>query len=50
MDCIFPRGMLSRTEATDIEIGGSVLNVIGINSFYYLRDFMDMRCKHSQVL
>lgn len=27
-----------------------MLNVSGLNSFYYLRDFIDMRCKHSRVL
>ena len=41
---------LSRAEATDRETGGSMLNVTGINRFYYLRDFTDMRCKHSRVL
>ena len=25
-------------------------SVTGINRFYYLRDFTDMRCKHSRVL
>ena len=41
---------LSRVETTDREIGGSMLSVTGINRFYYLRDFTDMRCKHSRVL
>lgn len=27
-----------------------MLSVTGINRFYYLRDFTDMRCKHSWVL
>ena len=27
-----------------------MLSVTGINRFYYLRDFTDMRCKHSRVL
>ena len=27
-----------------------MLSVTGINRFYYLRDFTDMRCKHSCVL
>ena len=27
-----------------------MLNVTGLNRFYYLRDFIDMRCKHSRVL
>ena len=41
---------LSRIEATDRETGVSMLNVTGLNQFYYLRDFTDMRCKHSRVL
>lgn len=27
-----------------------MLNVTGLNRFYYLRGFTDMRCKHSRVL
>lgn len=27
-----------------------MLNVSGMNHFYYIRDFTDMRCKHSRVL
>ena len=27
-----------------------MLSVTGLNHFYYLRDFTDMRCKHSRVL
>ena len=27
-----------------------MLNVTGLNRFYYLRDFTDMRCKYSRVL
>ena len=27
-----------------------MLNVTGLNQFYYLRNFTDMRCKHSRVL
>lgn len=41
---------LSGVEAADRETGGSMLSVTGINRFYYLRDFTDMRCKHSRVL
>lgn len=41
---------LSGAEATGGEIGGPMLSVTGINHFYYLRDFTDMRCKHSRVL
>lgn len=41
---------LSRIETTDRETGGSMLNVTGLNQFYYLCDFTDMRCKHSRVL
>lgn len=41
---------LSGTEAAGGEVGGLMLSVTGINRFYYLRDFTDMRCKHSRVL
>lgn len=41
---------LSRIEATDRETGGAMLSVTGLNQFYYLCDFTDMRCKHSRVL
>ena len=34
----------------DREAGGSMLSVTGLNHFYYVRDFTDMRCKHSRVL
>ena len=27
-----------------------MLSVTGLNHFYYVRDFTDMRCKHSRVL
>ena len=27
-----------------------MLSVTGLNHFYYVRDFADMRCKHSRVL
>ena len=27
-----------------------MLSVTGLNHFYYVRDFTDMRCKHSSVL
>lgn len=37
-------------EAADREVGGPMLSVTGINRFFYLRDFTDMRCKHSRVL
>ena len=26
------------------------MSVTGLNHFYYVRDFSDMRCKHSRVL
>lgn len=32
------------------EAGGAMLSVTGLNHFYYVRDFTDMRCKHSRVL
>lgn len=41
---------LSGVEATDREVGGPMLNVTGLNRFYYLCDFTDMRCKRSRVL
>ena len=41
---------LSGAEAADREAGGPMLSVTGINRFFYLRDFTDMRCKHSRVL
>lgn len=27
-----------------------MLSITGLNHFYYVRDFTDMRCKHSRVL
>ena len=27
-----------------------MLSVTGLNHFYYVRDFTDMRCKHIRVL
>lgn len=27
-----------------------MLNVTGLNRFFYIRDFHDMRCKHARVL
>lgn len=27
-----------------------MLSVTGLNHFYYVRDFTDMRCKHNRVL
>ena len=41
---------LSGVEAADRETGGSMLSVTGLNQFYYLHDFTDMRCNHSRVL
>ena len=32
------------------EAGGVMLSVTGFNHFYCIRDFTDMRCKHSRVL
>lgn len=34
----------------DREVGGSMLNVSGLNNFYYIRNFSDMRCKYDRVL
>lgn len=41
---------LSGSLQTDRESGGTMLNVSGMNRFYYIRNFTDMRCKHSRVL
>ena len=41
---------LSGFMPADREIGGIMLSVTGIHHFYYLRDFTDMRCKHSRIL
>ena len=27
-----------------------MMSVIDLNHFYYVRDFIDMRCKHSRAL
>ena len=48
--CLPEESKLSGVEAADRETGGSMLSVTGLNQFYYLRDFTDMRCKHSRVL
>ena len=32
------------------EAGGAMLNITGMNRFYYLRNFHDMRCKYERVL
>lgn len=32
------------------EAGGTMLNITGMNRFYYLRNFHDMRCKYERVL
>lgn len=41
---------LSGSYPIDREVGGLVLSVTGLNHFYYVRDFSDMRCKHNRVL
>ena len=48
--CLPEESKLSGVVAADRETGGSMLSVTGLNQFYYLRDFTDMRCKHSRVL
>ena len=41
----------TRKRVVEVRVDGAVmLNVIGLNHFYYVRDFTDMRCKHSRVL
>ena len=32
------------------EVRGVMLNITNLNHFYYVRDFTNMRCKHSPVL
>ena len=44
------RSGLSGSIPSDPKAGGPMLSVTGINRFYYLRGFTDMRCKHSRVL
>lgn len=34
----------------DREVGGLMLNISGLNNFYYIRNFTDMRCKYDRVL
>lgn len=41
---------LSVSSYIDREVGGAMLNVTGLNRFYYIRDFTDMRCKRPRVL
>ena len=41
---------LPRTYKVGRETGGLMLSVTGLNHFYYVRDFTDMRCKHSRIL
>lgn len=41
---------LSATIAYGREVGGAMLNVTGLNKFYYIRNFTDMRCKYDRVL
>ena len=41
---------LPELEKSDRETGGTMLNVTGMNRFYYLRHFHDMRCKYERVL
>lgn len=41
---------LPELEKSDRETGGTMLNVTGMNKFYYLRNFHDMRCKYERVL
>ena len=41
---------LSGSAFVDREVGGVMLSVTGLNRFYYIPGFTDMRCKHSRVL
>jgi transposase len=41
---------LPESEKTGRETGGIMLSITGMNRFYYLRNFHDLRCKNSRVL
>lgn len=41
---------LPELEKSDRETGGTMLNVTGMNRFYYLRNFHDMYCRYEQML
>ena len=41
---------LPELEKSDRETGGTMLNVTGMNRFYYLRNFHDMRCKYERAV
>ena len=41
---------LPELEKSDRETGGTMLNVTGMNRFYYLHNFHDMRCRYERVL
>lgn len=43
------RDVISGTQTSDRKSGGAMLNVSGLNRFYYLRNFHDMRCKYERV-
>ena len=40
---------LPELKKSDRETGGAMLNVTGMNRFYYLRNFHDMRCKYGTI-
>lgn len=40
---------LPELEKSDREAEGTMLNVTGINRFYYLRNFHDMYCRYEQM-
>ena len=41
---------LRRFEKFGGETGGLMLNITGLNRFFFVRDFHDMRCKYDKVL
>lgn len=43
------RPFLSGSQTPGLKSGGAMLSVSGINRFYFLRDFHDMRCKYDRV-
>lgn len=47
--CAAAQPKLPGSGETGGEPGGAMLNVSGLNRFWYLRDFHDMRCKYDRV-
>lgn len=41
---------LPKFEISCRKVGGIMLNITGLNKFFFVRDFHDMRCKYDRVL